>query len=81
MSNTWLQALKIWNSGEKQMNPEHKYHIPRKGTPAHAEVMETADFLKANPDFFKKNAALSKQVKATVAAIAKAHKKSKKEKK
>lgn len=82
MVNHWLQAVKMYNAHEKQMNPAHKYHIPRKGTPAHAETVETMEFLKANPSFFTKASKAEKaESKAILRNVAKAMKKRRMEKK
>lgn len=34
----WAQAVKVWNSHKKSVNPAHVYCLPRKGTPEHAHV-------------------------------------------
>lgn len=38
--NTWIQALKIYNTGNKT------YHVPKKGTPEYLEVRKIMDELK-----------------------------------
>lgn len=34
----WAEAVKIWNTHKKTVNPSHVYCLPRKGTPEHAHV-------------------------------------------
>ena len=34
----WLEALKAWNAKMTKKNKSHKWKMPKKGTPEHAQV-------------------------------------------
>ena len=70
----WQEALKLWNSHHKTINPAHVWAMPRKGTPEHAQVKVIQSGVMPDQATFKeavkailagtKKADMAKQIKA-----------------
>ena len=59
----YAEAVKVWNSHKKSVNPAHVYALPRKGTPEHAHVLHIQKG--GHPEEFGKKKKAPKKFKFT----------------